>query len=242
MKKKNLMIGNTDNLPGVPIDISGFYDFFASPIGGNWCSEEMDILLNPPLHSLLQKIEAIANADNDFVITIFSGHGGEAYNGTVLSINGRGEKVMMQTLMNLAPKQLHIFDCCRSPMPRPIDFSFRKTRATKRSMFRDPIRRAYEARIRVALPQEVFLFACDEGEAAKDTADGFYSYSQYLLHAAQTAATDSNSPFVTVSEAHDLAVSMMREDDPSTIRHPQIYSRVIPPRRELPLAVNVGWW
>ena len=184
----------------------------------------------------------VANADNDFVITIFSGHGGEAYNGTVLSINGRDEKVMMQTLMNLAPKQLHIFDCCRSPMPRPIDFSFRKTRATKLSMFRDPIRRAYEDRIRACVPQEIFLFACDEGETAKDTADGFYSYSQYLLHAAQTAATDSNSPFVTVSEAHDLAVSMMKEDDPSTIRHPQILQPYCAVRRQLPFAVNTGWW
>ena len=164
MRKKILLIGNTDGLQGVTVDISGFYDFFASPVGGNWCSEEIDILLNPPLHSLLQKVEAIANADNDFVITIFSGHGGEADDGTVLAINGRGEKVMMQTLMNLAPKQLSIFDCCRKPMPRPIDFSFRKTRATKRSMFRDPIRQAYEARIRACVPQEVVLFACEKAK------------------------------------------------------------------------------
>ena len=103
MKKKALMIGNTDNLPGVPTDISSFYDFFASPAGGNWCSEELDILLDPPLHSLLQKIKTIANAAYDFVITIFSGHGVEADDGTVLAINGRDEKVLMQTLMNHAP-------------------------------------------------------------------------------------------------------------------------------------------
>jgi hypothetical protein len=150
--------------------------------------------------------------------------------------------MMMHALTNLASKQLNIFDCCRTPMPRPIDFSFRKTRATKLSMSRDPIRQAYEARIRAAIPQKILLFACDKGEAAKDTADGFYSYSQYLLHAAQTAATDSFFPFATISEAHDLAVSMMEEGDPSTIRHPQICSRAVPARRELPLAVNADFF
>ena len=44
MKKKILMIGNTDGLPGVPVDVFSYHSFFANPIGGHWCCEEIDIL------------------------------------------------------------------------------------------------------------------------------------------------------------------------------------------------------
>jgi len=90
------------------------------------------------------------------------------------------------------------------------------------------------------MPQEVILFACDEGEKAFDSHDGD-EYSRHLLYAAQTA-TRSASPFVSVSETHYKAVSMMRQDDPSMIQHPQILQPRCAVRRQLPLAVNPRYW
>jgi hypothetical protein len=219
----------------VPVDISGFYDFFASPAGGNWCSEEMDILLNPPLRSLLQKIEAIATADYDYVITFFSGHGSESDDGTVLSINGRSELIMMNALTNLSQRQLLILDCCRSPMPPLIDTDFTETGATKLSMSRDPLRRAYEDRLWDSIPQEVILYACDEGEKSTDTPYGG-NYSQYLLYVAEMLSTDSVSPFVSVSEVHFVAASLMRRDNLE--QRPQIIQPRCALNRQLPLVVG----
>jgi hypothetical protein len=238
MKKKILMIGNTNNLPGVPVDISACYSFFTSPIGGNWSSEEIDILMNPTLRCLLRKIAAIERAECDYVITIFSGHGEEADDGTVLTINGQGERMMMSALTNLSQRQLLIIDCCRVSMP--IDIDFTQAGATMLSMSRDPIRQAYEERILVSLPQEVILFACDEGETAMDSPDGG-EYLRYLLTAAQMLSTDSRFPFVSVGQAHYKAVAMM-QDDLSMIQNPQILQPRCALEQRLPFVVNAGFF
>jgi hypothetical protein len=84
MKKKILMIANTDNLPGVPVDMFDYHDFFTSPSGGNWSHEEIEILPNPDEYQLFEEIAKIRNADYDYVITIFSGHGREAISGIMV--------------------------------------------------------------------------------------------------------------------------------------------------------------
>ena len=236
MRKKILMIGNTHNLQGVPTDISAYYSFFTSPVGGNWCREEIEILLNPTLRCLLREIVTIKNADYDYVITIFSGHGAETIDGMVLFINGQGTKIMMSALRNLSQRQLLIIDCYRSRTLLPVDSAFEQEGATMLSMSRDPVRQAYEEQIRDSIPQEIILYACDEGEKAEDSDDGGV-YSQFLLHAAQMLPVDSHSPFVTVSEAHHKAVSMIQRD-PFGNQHPQILQPRCLPHRRLPLAVN----
>jgi hypothetical protein len=171
MKKKIVMIGNTDYLRGVPIDVSAYYSFFTSPVGGNWCREEIEILMNPTLRCLLRRIIAIENADCDYLITSFTGHGFEEGRETILVLNGRGEMITLGALTNLAQRQLLIADCCRRPLPPLVDFDFTQPGATMLSMSRDPIRRAYEERIRDSSQREVILFACDEGEKADDSPD-----------------------------------------------------------------------
>jgi len=236
MKKKILMIGNTDNLPGVPVDMSAYYSFFTSPAGGNWCDEEIDILLNPTQYELLDTIDEIYEADYGYVITIFSGHGREAASGTVLTINGDGEKIAMDDLTNLSQRQLLIFDCCRSY----ADTDFIETGATMLSMSHDPIRQAYEERIEDAIPQEVILFACDEGENAIDTDEGG-EYSRCLLNATMEL-TNLISPFVNVSRAHHKAVSLLRREDPRMRQHPQILQPRCLQRQCLPWAINPHCW
>lgn len=234
MKKKILIIGNTSGLPGVPVDMLSYYSFFTSPVGGNWCCEEIDIMKNPTRCSLYKKIVEIEKADYDYVITIYVGHGCEAVSGTVLIINGQDETVEMNDLTNLSQRQLLIFDCCRSYVEQPFDI---EARATKLSLSRDPIRRAYEDRIQASSPQEIVLFACDHAEEAYSTVDGG-EYSQHLLHATQMALIDSHSPFISVSRAHYKAVSSMRQDGLFMLQHPQILQSRCSMQRCLPLAIN----
>ena len=183
MRKKILMIGNTDDLPGVPIDISDYYDFFTSPTGGDWYDEEIDILLNPTQHELLETIAEIEEADYDYLITVFSGHGEETSNGTVLAINGERETILLHNLMNLAERQLLIIDCCRSHRRIPADISIDSATL---SLSYDSVRQVYEELIQRSAPQEVILFACNDSEVSVDTREGWiYSYSQCLLDAIQ---------------------------------------------------------
>ena len=240
MKKKILMIGNTDGLSCVPIDIDSYHSFFTSPVGGNWCREEIDIMLNPTQRSLFNKIVEIEEADYDYLITIFLGHGAEQDCGTILYINAHGEFIGLHHLKNLSFKQLLIIECCRVPAQMPFELMFVDTGATVLSLSRDPIRRAYEDRIRDCPPQEVILLACDAGEKAQGTPYGG-RYSTFLLHAARTAATDSYSPFVSANSVHRKAASLMRAK-PHILQHPQIQQSRCPINRRLPFVVNLDFW
>ena len=240
MRKKILMIGNTDGLPGVPVSIDSYYAFFTSLIGGNWCSEEIDILLNPTKRYLFNKIAEIEEADYDYVITIFLGHGAETDYGIILCINAQGELIALRHLMNLSQKQLLIVECCRAPVQIPFDLAFVKTGATMLSMSRNKIRRVYEDRIRDCPPQEVILFACDTGEIAKGSPDGG-RYSTHLLRAVWTAICDSHSPFISVNRVHHKAASSMRVK-PHILQHPQIQQSRCSTFRRLPLVVNPQIW
>jgi len=238
MKKKILMIGNTDGLSGVPVDIASYYSFFTNPIGGNWCREEIDVMLNPSQRCAFNKIVEIEEAAYDYVITIFAGHGNEADDDIVLIINEQEDTILMSDLTNLSQKQLIILDCCREPIQMAVDFAFIETRATMLSMSQDPIRRAYEDRILHCPPQEIILFSCDQGEMAKDTA----SYSSHLLHAVEMVLADSHSPFVSVNRAHERAVSLLEANRFYTQQHPQIQQSRCLINRRLPFAVNTKLW
>ena len=159
VKKRILMIGDTGDLHGVPVDIRSYYDLFTSPVGSNWHHNEIEILWSPSWRLLFKKLDEIERADYDYVITIFSGHGRESICGTMLIINGEAGTIDAADMANLSPRQLSVFDCYRSFTAMPAN-----TQGTVLSMSYNPIRKAYEQKIQDSLPQGIYLFACYEGE------------------------------------------------------------------------------
>ena len=105
------------------------------------------------------------------------------------------------------------------------------------SMSRDPIRKAYEEQIQDSIPQEIMLFACDEGEIAAETYEGG-RYVQSLLDATQKILDDSKSPFVNVSSVHYRAASLMQRKPSLFRQRPQIIQSPCPRSQRLPWAVN----
>ena len=238
MRKKILMIGNTDDLPGVPIDISNYYDFFISPTGGSWHDEEIDILINSTQHELLETIADIQEADYDYVIVYFSGHGEETSDGTILYINGQSETILLHNLTDLSERQLLIINCCRSHhrIPEGINID-----STALSLSHDSTRQAYEELIQFSAPQQVILFSCDDDESTWATQEGGF-YSRYLLDAIEIALANPRLRFVSVGRAHYKAVSLMRQDDflSEQQQHPTMLQSPCSVHRRLPLAVNVN--
>ena len=240
MRKRILMIGNTDDLPGVPIDISDYYKFFTSPTGGSWHDEEIDILINPIQHELLETIAEIEEADYDYLVTMFSGHGEETTDGTVLSINGDEETILLHNLTGLAERQLLIIDCCRSHRRIPEDI---RIDSATLSLSHDSIRQAYEELIQFAASQEVILFSCNDTEVAVDTREGWIrSYSQCLLDAIEIALTNPRLLFVSVGRAHAKAVSLIRQEHLPFVQNPTMRQSPCSVHRRLPLAVNPNFF
>lgn len=187
MKRRALLIGNSRGLQGVKKDIVNFQAFLMGRYGGAWKKGEILIEMNPTLTNLKQKIALIKEENDDFVIFMFSGHGGYERD-TVLEINGWGESIHETELTGLAPRQISVFDCCR--VCENYEKSLESLNETKLFSYCDSvdkIRQRYEARIMQAIPQQDRLYACKIGQCANDASDGSGAY--YLKNLIKHAKT-----------------------------------------------------
>jgi hypothetical protein len=208
MNKKILLIGNTNGLPGVKIDIANYTRFFKSLYGGNWLDTEIEPKLNPSKLELELVLSQYRSQSLDFAIVVFSGHGGQERE-TVLEINDKGDTVSESSLKNLANRQITIFDCCRA-FPQVTVENKLNERMLKAFSAQVNTRAKYEKRIMEAIPQQISLYACAIGECANDTSSGG-AYSKHLI----SRAYDLNTEFKLVGNTHEEAAVLTRREFPS---------------------------
>lgn len=201
MKRKAILIGNTSGLPGVQVDITRFTSFLTSNTGGAWYESEIDVLQNERKSTLLQKIDTLKRQSFDYVVVLFSGHGGQQRQ-TVLELNSSGETIEETVLRNIATRQLNIYDCCRA---FPSGMTKRAMDALSASFSEsvNPSRRRFDDRIMQAIPQQALLYSCSIGQVSYDTSTGGV-YLGNLLKAAQTIGYDQQ--FKLVGAAHEEAI------------------------------------
>jgi glyoxylase-like metal-dependent hydrolase (beta-lactamase superfamily II) len=162
MIRKALLIGNTNGLEGVKVDLSNFADFLESDYGGGWISDEIEILYDIAKSDLYEKLSKLKKIPPDLLIIVFSGHGGQERK-TILELNSFGETIEENQLRNIATRQIIIYDCCRS-FPESyyeeenlINF-FKSTLTESR---RKNIRLRYEERIlNSSRNQQILLYSC----------------------------------------------------------------------------------
>lgn len=197
MKRKAILIGNTNGLPGVKIDLARTTDFLRSSVGGGWYSNEIEEFENPSKNIILQKLESVRRESNDYVFVLFSGHGGQERQ-TILELNGSGETISETLLQDLGSRQLSIFDCCRAVAEQVHKLA---ALASDSASIHESIsvRRKYEERIMEAIPQQARLYSCAIGEMSYDTPQGAMYLGNFLAAARHY---DLNSEFKTVESAH----------------------------------------
>jgi hypothetical protein len=228
MKKRIIIFGNDRGMPGVKIDIEKYDSFFRSSYGGNWTPDEITLLLNPHSSGLLYTISVHRSMELDYLIIVFSGHGGQERE-TMLEINPQEETIAESFLNNIAKRQLNIFDCCRA-----YSESLTESVATKlktKLFSRVDVREKYENRILQAIPQQSRLYACRIGESAYDLGEGGI-YSKHLLN----CAINMEGKYKYVSDAHDQAGKLTTIED--NRQHPIATLPKCLTKQELILAIN----
>lgn len=204
MKRKALLIGNTNNLPGVQTDMQKTCAFLGDQVGGGWLPSEIVELRNPSRHELLGRIKLLKSESIDYAFVLFSGHGGHAHQ-TVLELNAAGETINESELWNIAPRQITIYDCCRAHIQEPVVESAMMESLSASVDWRNGLRARYEARIMQAIPQQVRLYACLESQSAYDLGKG----AIYLGHLLDSACDIGSSQlFKTVESAQEQAYSL----------------------------------
>lgn len=202
MRRIALLIGNSNGLEGVKKDLYDWRNFLVSISGGAWVKDEIKILMNPSKVDLLNFIGGIRDK-NDFAIVIYSGHGGYSKE-TILEINENEEIVTETDLLNIAPKQISVFDCCRSLVTNLDCLNERQMYFASGGLLPNiqVVRARYEERIKQAIDQQICLYACGVGETALDTEAGAL-YIQELVSEAKEFP--NNREFNTVEMVHRIA-------------------------------------
>lgn len=201
MKRKALLIANTNGLQGTKKDLIKFSSFLKSDLGGVWLDTEIEQLYDPSLLALYVKLNTLKKEANDYTIVFFSGHGGQLRE-TVLEINGNGEQINESELKGLSNRQLTIFDCCRA-YPQLIQDSISSEAyfSSVRKSVNYNLRELYNKRIMQAIPQQACLYSCSIGESSYDTADGAVYFGNFLK-----SARNITSTYKLVGNAHIEAI------------------------------------
>lgn len=220
MKRHALLIANAD-AAGAQNDINNWKKFLRSGVGGAWHENEIQVLTNPSKTYLELTLYLTKDANYDFVIVVYAGHGGWERT-TILEINPKGETIKETYLKGLAPREILSLDCCRATSTVTDILNEAQLKMFSETI-RSSIRARYDTRTMQAVAQQVTLYACSVGESAYCTNEGGY-YTKNLLR--QSAAFPYNA-FRTINQAHhDAASATIKEvrEKENQNQHPDISS------------------
>jgi hypothetical protein len=224
MKRKALLIGNSNGLGGVKIDIANYINFLISDYGGRWYSYEIIVEMNPTKKELLATIDNLKNEKPDFAFVVFSGHGAYLRN-TILEINKEKEYIRETDLIGIAKRQISIFDCCRETITEKLEKSIRSFSTEAFIGDSQNIRTKYDLRIMQSIEQQNFLYACSIDECALDSTDIGGLYTKNLIGSAKS---QSINLYKLVGEVHEDAAIKTKQSAWINNLHRQNPSATLP--------------
>lgn len=238
MKRKALLIGDTRDLDTISSkDIDSISNFLKSDEGGAWDDSEIVPLVNVRADDLFEKIKEVKAEANDFVIVYFTGHGGTRGD-TILEVNPLPDYLESCSFLNIAPRQISIFDCCRHEVRTPIEICTGVGQKKRKAFGSDNtamIRMEYEELVMKACPQTVCLYSCSRGEGSSYNAEGSY-YTQCLIDSAKDLLLTND--VVRVHDCHAKAVPAtadMAFKERGIQQHPEIEPAKCLYDQELPI-------
>lgn len=235
MRKAAIIFGNKNGLPSVEKDCNRIDAFLQSPLGGCWLDEEIFYLpFEISVDELKEDLLFIKQSNFDYVFVYFSGHGGSRSQQTILEINSNEEKIYLRELLHLSQRQLTIVDCCRYPsdMLSEEEFSLEKSIKQESSRMIPFIRDAFDKRLSQALPQNVIVYSCSDGEYSDDLGNGS-RFTNALLDSLYSV----DKQFKLVSEVFTEAADGTSESSDYS-QNPELSMPKISPQYQLPLSIN----
>lgn len=234
MKRRAILLGHNDGELSTQKDLVRVSNFLQSFTGGNWLPSEIFCKENISLDELHEFIRKVKMSKIDYLFFYFSGHGGYE-RGTVLELNPQNEVINESEISGIVPRQLNIYDCCRSPVEQEFlkegreyykEFSIKKS---------DTIRHLFEERIMKAVPQQMSLYACSKGECAYDFGDGGI-FTTHLLNSTKYI----KSCYLLVSKAYISAYQPTVNEAAlhNKIQRPDYFMPKVMGSQQLILAIN----
>lgn len=220
MNKRVLIIANNDTKIGADADIANYRQFFYSKEGGCWNPNEILDIYAPTALELWTYVGKHRLAELDYLIAIFSGHGGydRETNQTTLCLRGDTIDpdvcISDKELSSIADRQLTIIDSCRAWDEEEASDMVKSARhILTESNLRGLYRAAYENQIRSVLDDDdgrLTLYACEIGQstAGEKNVGGDFSLALQNYDYISSKATCDPSLYRSIGNAFD-AVSLL---------------------------------
>ena len=219
MNKRVLIIANNDTKIGADADIANYRQFFRSKEGGCWNPDEILDIYAPTTQELWTYVGMHRLAELDYLIAIFSGHGGydKKTNKTTLCL--RGDTTVSEVcisdedLSSIADRQLTIIDSCRAWDEEEASAMVKSARSVlSEANMRGLCRAAYEDQIRSVFENDgrLTLYACEIGQstAGEKNVGGDFSLALQNYDYISSKATCDPSLYRSIGNAFD-AVSLL---------------------------------
>lgn len=219
MNKRVLIIANNDTKIGADADIANYRQFFCSKEGGCWNPEEILDIYAPTAQELWAYVGRHGLAELDYLIAIFSGHGGydKKANKTTLCLRGDTTGldacISDKELSSIADRQLTIIDSCRAWDDEEASAMVKSARSIlSEANMRGLFRAAYEDQIRSVFDDDdgrLTLYACEIGQstAGEKNVGGDFSLALQNYRYISSKATCYPSFYRSIGNAFD-AVSL----------------------------------
>jgi len=235
MKRRAILLSHSDGEISSGKDADDVMRFLASCTGGAWLEQEIIREDNLSRAQLDKLVESVKKEGLDYLLFYFSGHGGYI-RGTVLELNPQGDEIHEREVSGLVARQLNIFDCCRAHLAQGKFTEECDSLCESVDPLKAIARAKFNQRVLEAMPQQMSLYACREGECAHDFGRGGV-YTQNLLDV--TKAFEGE--YLLALQAHLAAYQPTA--DAAALRgvnqHPDCFVAKLPSRYKLPLALKL---
>lgn len=215
MKKAVQIIVNNTGGIGAIDDERKYKAFFSSIIGGAWTKDEiLPTMYKPTADSLKKQLVQLEIIGVEYLVIVFSGHGGLSDDGrnTLLCLDGEGEKpdcnILDSALISNEQRRLVILDCCRTMerqgaglLTESEDFIKAAHRVVPSAA---SVRRAYESAVLATPIGTAVLYACEPtvGTTGADGEGGVFS-NRLKDISCITGQVDPSLPGIyTIGDAH----------------------------------------
>lgn len=197
-------------LPGALVDANNYEKFFYSYYGGDWYASEIEVLKNPNVNEVKEKIGEI---ESDYSFVVFSGHGGTGHADDRMYVDLADGDIQVNQLLTESKRQTLIIDSCRSIFRQILNESELKAFAD-RSMGRViNSRKEFERHLEICEEGVITIYSCARGQAAGEDEEVGGIFSSSLIKAGRNWGNSSGENHVLdLEDAFKGALQIMNRE------------------------------
>ena len=197
-------------LPGTVVDANNYEKFLYSYYGGDWYSFEIEVLTNPTVNTVKDKVKGI---DSDYSFIVFSGHGGTGNLDDRMYVDLVDGDIGISELKTSSKWQTLIIDSCRTVFRQILNELQLKAFSDRSLGSITNARKKFDDHLMICEEGIITIFACGKGQAAGEEREVGGVFSSSLIKAGRNwGKTSGRNSILDLNDVFDEALKIMNTD------------------------------